>query len=170
MLFLAVLGLFVLFANIAHFHKCEENSCVTPFILGFNIFWLIVFIIIFDMYRKSWENYSSQIKLKGLYWFGWVMELLVPYMLYSYSWLPLVRDGYDYRETMLGYGGQPSGIGIELQYLGEKVGMWLPSLTCLLISLVVMWTGSLLIKRKHPFNVPNKAVEFARKNRWLGPH
>jgi len=149
--FLVVLGLFVAFINLGNFYGCKENSCVTPFIIGFNLFWLVFFYIILNMYRGEWGSHSSKIKYRGFYWFGWFLTLLGPVMLYFYSWLPLYIDSYNYGKYMQRH-GVPTLLGRFLQFLGENFGMWLPALVCSIISSLVIWTGVLIIQKKHPFN------------------
>ena len=149
--FLIFLALFVTFINLGHFYGCEAGACLTAFIIGFNLFWLIFFYILLDMYRGNWGNHSSKIKARGFYWFGWVLIFLGPLVFYFYSWLPLYLDSYDYRENM-GRRGAHTLMGIFYQFLGENFGMWLPALLNLAIASLIIWTGLLIIRKTHPFN------------------
>ena len=150
-LFLIVLFLFVALINLGQFYGCDEGSCVTPFIVGFDLFWLAIFYIIFDMYRGNWGGYSPNIRLRGFYWFGWFLTILGPVMFYMYSWLPMYIENYNYGEYMQRH-GVPTSLGRLLQYLGENFGMWLPALVCLIVAALIVWTGFLIIQKKHPFN------------------
>lgn len=145
------LALFVAFINLGHFYGCDTDTCFTAFIIGFNLFWLIFFYVLIDMYRGNWGNHSTRIRARGFYWFGWVLVILGPLVLYFYSWLPLYLDSYNYREHM-GRRGAHTLTGMFYQFLGENFGMWLPALLNLVIALLIIWTGLLIIRKMHPFN------------------